>query len=146
MNQAREERKMKSKPIALLSATALLLLVAALCTPVSAQEDTYLFEYKDVFGKLTRAPVPFDHETHADALEEEGCGACHHVYNEDTGTLEYEEGEETTCTDCHGAKKEGSTPGLRQAFHGSCTGCHRALLKEHKSTGPVTCGECHKKK
>ncbi len=138
---------MKSKPIVLLVVAGLFLLVTALSGPVFAQEDTYLFEYSDVFGKLTRAPVPFDHETHAEVLDEgDGCGACHHVYDEDSGELVYEEGEETSCTDCHGAKKEGSSPGLRQAFHGNCTGCHRTLLKAHKPAGPVTCGECHEKK
>jgi len=136
---------MKSKPIFLLTVGGLLLLGSSLWAPCHAQEDTYLFEKTDVFGKLTRAPVPFDHAAHAEALEDPGCGACHHVYDEDAGALEYVEGEETGCAECHGAKKQGSTPSLRQAFHGNCTGCHREMSKEHRATGPVTCGECHKK-
>ncbi len=137
---------MKQSKLLSLTAAALFLLLTATSSPVSAQEDTYVLEYTDVFGKLSRAPVDFDHETHMDALDEEGCGACHHVYDEDSGKLIDADGEETSCTDCHGAKKDGSTPSLREAFHGNCTGCHRTMAKHHEKTGPVTCGECHKKK
>lgn len=122
------------------------LLLISLWTPASAQEDTYVLEYTEVFGKGSRAPVPFPHQGHVDALGEEGCGACHHVYDEDSGKLEYVEGEYASCAECHGAAKQGSTPALREALHGNCTGCHRKMIRKHETTGPVTCGECHKKK
>ena len=49
------------------------------------------------------------------------------------------------CAECHGAKKEGDQPGLREAYHGQCTVCHREMAKEGKESGPRTCGECHKR-
>jgi hypothetical protein len=110
----------------------------------SAEEATVLAQ-KSVFGKLQRPPVPFDHDLHIDALEEQGCGACHHVYDEKKGRLVYEEDEEMSCTECHGKKKGVRAPGLREAYHGSCTVCHRRMAKEHEASGPVTCGECHEK-
>jgi hypothetical protein len=52
---------------------------------------------------------------------------------------------DTGCTECHGAEKEDDKPALRQAFHGSCTVCHREAKKAGRASPPVTCGECHKK-
>ena len=44
----------------------------------------------------------------------------------------------------HVAKEQEDVPALREAFHGSCTGCHRKMGKaEGMFKGPTTCGECH---
>jgi len=129
----------------LLAAAALLLLLSASWGTALAQEDIIVIEQTEVLGALSRPPVTFHHQEHVEALDDD-CGAGHHVYDEDAGKLVPADGDESACTDCHGAKKQGSAPALREAYHGNCTGCHRAMAKEHKETGPVTCGECHKKK
>jgi hypothetical protein len=109
-----------------------------------AQEESYRIEYTDVFGKLRRPAVDFAHEAHAAALEDSGCGACHHAPDEKTGKLVYVEDEEVSCSECHGRKEDDTTPALREAFHGSCTACHRKMIKEKDDfKGPTTCGECH---
>ncbi len=108
-----------------------------------AQEATLAHE--DVFNKLQRPPVPFDHDIHMDTLSEPGCGACHHEYDDEKGRLIPVEDDGTSCTECHGAKKDGSTPALREAYHGNCTVCHRSMAKSGEKAGPVTCGGCHKK-
>lgn len=109
-----------------------------------AQEEFYRIEHKDVFGKLRRPAIDFAHEDHVDALEETGCGACHHTPDETSGKLVYIEDEEVSCSECHTAKKDGDTPALREAFHGSCNGCHRQMIKKTENfKGPTTCGECH---
>jgi hypothetical protein len=113
---------------------------------VAAQEDVYEVGHEDVFGKLERPPVVFPHGRHMDALEQEGCGFCHHVFDEDAGALVPVDDPVTGCTECHGAKKEDDKPALRQAFHGSCTVCHRDAKKTGQASPPVTCGECHKKR
>jgi hypothetical protein len=128
-----------------LAAIGSLFLLAYMGGLALAQEEEMLLEHKDVFGKLKRPPVPFPHELHTDVLADEGCGVCHHVYDEEKGTLVPDEDPDEGCAACHGAKKEGNQPGLREAFHGSCTVCHRKMAKEGKETGPRTCGECHKK-
>ena len=112
---------------------------------VIAQEETYDISHKNIFGSLQRPSVSFPHEQHVEALEKLGCEACHHIFDQKTRTLVPADGEETTCSDCHGLKKVDNTPGLREAYHGSCTVCHRKLNRSGKKSGPVTCGECHKK-
>lgn len=111
---------------------------------VQAQEDSYNIGYTEVFGKLRRPAVDFAHETHVAALEDHGCGACHHAPDKNTGKLVYIEDEEVSCGECHGRKKDNSIPALREAFHGNCTACHRKMIKEKENfKGPTTCGECH---
>ena len=47
-----------------------------------AEKFRILINHRDVFGKLTRPPVEFKHDFHAGILNKEGCGECHHVYDE----------------------------------------------------------------
>lgn len=109
-----------------------------------AQEDSYRLSYTDVFGDLRRPAVLFQHDAHIEALENEGCGACHHAPDADTGKLVYVEDEEVGCNECHGEMAKDNAPALREAFHGSCTGCHRQMGKaKGRFNGPTTCGECH---
>ncbi len=93
-----------------------------------------------------KRPTPaFDHTLHEDALEEPGCGACHHILDETTNKLIYSEGDESNCSECHEQTAMDDTLALREANHASCTACHRDLKKSKKPAGPTTCGECHKK-
>ncbi len=122
----------------------LFLFCAALYSHAQAQEEVYRIAYTDVFGKLRRPAIDFAHETHVAALEEQGCGACHHAPDSETGKLVYVEDEEVACGECHGLKAEENTPALREAFHGSCNQCHRQMIKTGNNfKGPTTCGECH---
>lgn len=90
------------------------------------------------------APV-FDHTLHEEALDDPGCGACHHVLDEQTQKLVYSEGEESACSECHFEKAEDGLLALREANHASCTACHRKMIKSKLKSGPTTCGECHPK-
>ncbi len=131
--------------ILLLYAMVLVFVLAGMRSPVVAQEDSYDIGHKEIFGKLQRPGVLFPHDLHINALEGEGCGDCHHVYDENSHALVWAEGEETGCTECHEAGKKDNTPALREAYHGSCTACHRGLIKKGEGAGPATCGECHKR-
>ncbi len=124
--------------------TVFLLSSAVLFSFAQAQEEIIRIEYTEIFGKLRRPAIVFAHETHAEAMEEQGCGACHHAPDEDTGKLVYVEDEEIACAECHESKADDNTPALREAFHGSCNICHRQMKKSVKDfKGPTTCGECH---
>ncbi|MCF6248259.1 MAG: cytochrome c family protein [Desulfobacula sp.] len=93
-----------------------------------------------------KRPMPeFDHTLHEDALEEPGCGACHHILDETSNKLIYSQGDESNCSECHAQTAVDDIPGLREANHASCTACHRDLKKVKEPAGPTTCGECHKK-
>lgn len=97
-----------------------------------------------IFSNKER-PVPsFDHTLHEEAFEDGGCAACHHVLDTDSNKLIYSEGEEAACSECHFDKKEKDVPAIREAFHESCTGCHRDRIRTKKNGGPTTCGQCHK--
>jgi hypothetical protein len=111
-----------------------------------AQEDEYTLAHGDVFGKLRRPNVYFSHEIHSESLSDTGCGVCHHVRDDKTGQLVYAEGDELSCKECHVSQKENGKPALREAYHGSCTVCHRSRIKSNESkSGPTTCGGCHQK-
>ena len=135
---------MKHFYLKLLFFSLLSVLGVSLFSFAQAQEEIYRIEYTDVFGKLRRPAIDFAHESHTVALDERGCGACHHTPDENTGRLVYMEGEEMSCSECHGPKKEDAAPALREAFHGSCNACHRKMIKEKTDfKGPTTCGQCH---
>ncbi len=109
-----------------------------------AQEEEYNLAHTDVFGKLRRPQVRFSHVIHSDKLEDKGCGVCHHTPDSNTGNLVYIEGEELSCSDCHETRKTDRIPALREAFHGSCTDCHRDMIRTgNRPAGPTTCGGCH---
>ena len=103
-----------------------------------AQEDMVAVD-NSVFEQPRRSPSVFVHDAHNEKAGIEECYECHHVY-EDGKQVEEESSEDQMCSDCHGIEAEGRRPGLMKAFHLNCKGCH---LKA--KTGPVMCGECHKK-
>ena len=83
------------------------------------------------FGAPERPAVEFDHGTHVDALQAEGCTGCHPV--EDGQLL-------PKLTGIHDSEDRDE---LLDAFHSRCMGCHEERTGEALSSGPVTCGECH---
>jgi len=125
--------------------TAVLLLVIG-TSHLEASQNKDIIANVDIFGKLQRPPARFSHDLHMGVFEDQGCGVCHHVLDENAGKLVYAEGEEQDCIACHGKKKDGNTPALREAYHGSCNACHRSMHKKNLKSGPMTCGECHPKK
>jgi len=126
--------------------TGFLLFVLVGWTTLNAQGDTQTLFHKDVFAKPRRAGVVFSHDMHMETQEDKGCGVCHHGLDSKTNELVYLKDEEQSCKECHGFQKEGRKPALREAYHGTCTGCHRHLTKSrNERSGPTTCGECHRK-
>ena len=124
--------------------TAVILLVICI-SHLDARQNKDIIANKDVFGELKKPPARFSHDFHASVFEDQGCGVCHHVLDKNSGKLGYQEGEELGCVDCHGRKKAGNTPALREAYHGSCNTCHRSMRNKNMKSGPITCGECHPK-
>ncbi|WP_319780925.1 cytochrome c3 family protein [Maridesulfovibrio sp.] len=94
-------------------------------------------------AKMTKSPVAFSHKGHT-ALD---CAKCHHKWDG--------KGEIKNCSveGCHAdTSKEGKKKptSFYSAFHAkadtSCVGCHKAMKKAKKATGPTKCGDCHPKK
>ncbi len=115
---------------------------------VWAQEDVYRLGDVETLWTLRRPPVDFPHDAHESSLGDEACRVCHHDYDESKEQLIYFPGEEQPCQECHEAKRQSKSdmPGLRQAYHGSCTVCHRQRVKTSQTAGPTTCGGCHPKR
>ncbi len=113
-----------------------------------APDKDIVIQYKEEeIGSAQKSPVTFSHAKHKEAK----CTACHHKEKEDAEKIQ-------KCSQCHKAKDEGDTPKLKDSFHieknkktekevtSSCVGCHKALKKQDKKTGPTACTKCHPKK
>lgn len=94
----------------------------------------------EIFGKLERPQIIFDHKKHTDALLKEGmkewetCKECH-PFNEE---------KEIFIFDFPKIVKSKDKDSYMNAYHDECIGCHKKKSKEDKNTGPFTCGDCHK--
>jgi len=97
-----------------------------------AKEPVIFLSLSDLFKDVERPPVKFYHQTHAEALKEKGCGACHPADKD--GILDYAYPK---------LRDEKSKEFLMRAYHDECIGCHNKSADEGKESGPVTCGECH---
>ena len=120
---------------------SLLILIAAVaCGTVSAAEQpprqiapaTVTMQFPEAFGEMQRPAVEFDHKAHTEALEAEGCEACHRIDEKGVLIPSMKSGLEIDNRD-----------DLIDAFHDSCVGCHRERSEETLAAGPMTCGECH---
>ncbi|MCJ7501238.1 cytochrome c family protein [bacterium] len=78
-------------------------------------------------GKDKKPGVSFDHAKHSETID---CFKCHHASKAKEDIK--------SCFDCHGA--DAAAPIVKDAFHKSCTACHKSEKK-----GPTKCGECHVK-
>ncbi len=120
--------------------------ISAGIAPVLAQDEDVSDPIAYTLFSNQKRPSPeFDHTLHEDSLGDDGCAKCHHILNEETKILIYSEGEEAACSECHTAQLDGDILALKEANHASCNKCHRQMKKQKKTTGPTTCGECHKK-
>ncbi|MEW6066795.1 MAG: sulfate respiration complex hexadecaheme cytochrome HmcA [Nitrospirota bacterium] len=92
--------------------------------------------HTEIFDKLERPQVIFEHQKHVDALKEEkeGCEKCHPQDVENKLIFDFPKKAD---------KKDEKS--IMNAYHDECIGCHKDRYKETKKTGPVTCAECHKK-
>jgi len=100
---------------------------------VLGQPDVITIDNPGLYKTDKYQGAQFGHKKHADAVKD--CKKCHHTWKE---------GEKVKkCTECH--TKDSKTTAYN-AFHDSCKGCHSAMKKEGKATGPTVCTQCHPKK
>lgn len=100
--------------------------------PAGAGKERPMFiSIPPLFEPLKRAPVMFWHDKHTAALKAEGCEACHPAKN---NLVEFSFPK---------ARNESSRKALMASYHDACITCHTQRADARKSTGPVTCGECH---
>ena len=92
--------------------------------------------HTEIFGKLERPQVIFDHQKHVQTLkkEQQGCDVCHPLDEWKDFIFDFPK-----------EVKRKDKESVMNAYHDECIGCHKKRYKEDKEkTGPVTCGDCHK--
>lgn len=113
-------------PITILVVVLAAVAVAGYLMPAQSEETPVRVLLPNKGGK-----VVFEHQVHAETYGIE-CDSCHHT------------GDYTPCSDCHtAASPEEGVPGLMEAYHQSCMGCH-----EETGAGPYgkdQCNQCHLK-
>ena len=90
-------------------------------------------DFPETAGAMQRPPVEFNHAAHTEALKTDGCEACHTV--DDAGF-------NSGLTAIAGLEDRNE---LTDAYHNACIGCHERRGKAGAASGPVTCGDCHRK-
>lgn len=123
---------MDRKVITIIAATVFLGSLLAL-QGVFGQADTITIDNPGLHTTDKYQGVQFAHKKHADTVKD--CVKCHHT------TKAGEKPQK--CVECH---TKDSKVTAYKAFHDSCKGCHSALKKEGKATGPTICTKCHAKK
>lgn len=102
--------------------------------PITKPDNRISIAHTEIFGELERTQVIFNHKKHEEALQQEGCEACHPVNEE--GKLMFSFPKEV-------ADKDKET--VMNAYHDECIECHKKSAREKEETGPVTCNDCHNK-
>ena len=100
----------------------------------SGRTDIVLIDSMKVFGDLERPAVLFLHDRHTEALAKQGkdCSVCH-LQDQDKPVWKYKRLQDTD-------KKT-----VTEIYHTNCIACHKETTAAGAKSGPVTCGECHRK-
>ena len=105
-------------------------------------EDKISIAHTEIFGRLERPQVIFDHKKHIEALKKEGkkewesCDTCHPL-NKDKTLIVFDFPKKAE-------KKDKES--LMNAYHDECINCHKEKSREGKKAGPVVCADCHAQK
>ena len=91
--------------------------------------------HTEIFGKLERPQVVFDHGRHADAFKKEGCNTCHPLAPEGNHLFDFP---------FRAVSKTAKE--IEDLYHEKCINCHKKIIKEKKKSLPVRCGDCHVKR
>jgi len=98
---------------------------------------TILIQHEELFGKLQRPPVAFDHARHVEILEDPDCSDCHEGIAGDEDPYSFVPAD--------------VVPGraAMDGFHDGCLACHeerRAAGSGGEQIQPaVACGDCHQR-
>ena len=102
---------------------------------LAARADLLVLDMNKAIGALERPPVQFPHDLHNEAVTEqnEDCTACHIVREDGSLSPLYMRLEDVAGDD------------LEALYHDQCIRCHKDNAEAEAESGPVACGECHRK-
>lgn len=95
-------------------------------------EEKLVIAHTEIFGKLERPQVVFNHGLHTDAFKKEGCKTCHLVTSDGEHKFEF-----SKITTRKTAKERADL------YHKECIGCHRKIIQKKNKSLPIRCGDCH---
>ena len=141
---------MKRPVLALAVAALSVVFLFAVVNATQECPETITME-SNVFPTHTKGLVTFSHKKHQTDYKIP-CTECHHTYTDGKNT--WKEGDAVQkCDACHSeakapageqmSKEEKIQKYYYSAIHENCLGCHKAMKKEGKPTGPTSCKECH---
>jgi hypothetical protein len=146
---------MKRTMLVLAVAAMSVVFMFAVVNATQETPDTITLESTKAFPEHKKSLVTFSHKKH-NVDYGIACADCHHTYTDGKNT--WKEGDPVqACEECHtggkpaaseakGMSDEDKIKGyLYYAIHENCKGCHTALKKEGKPTGPTSCSQCHPK-
>jgi hypothetical protein len=130
----------ESMPVALLGMVAICCLSSSGCGVSEAAEeitrpDVISLAEMAPLGEVERASVQFPHDLHTDFMteREEDCTLCHVV--QDNGYL----------SATYKPLLDAGEQEAMDLYHENCIGCHQEIASEGATTGPVACGNCHRR-
>jgi len=100
---------------------------------IAKPDNKIAIAHTEIFAKLERPQVIFDHKKHEDALKQEGCRTCHPV-NEEAKAVVFVFPKNVN-------KKDRDS--VMNSYHNQCIECHKKMSREGKKAGPVVCANCH---
>ncbi|MBW1688853.1 MAG: cytochrome C [Deltaproteobacteria bacterium] len=144
MRAAEQRRKMRasqSMPIALLGMVCICCLSSSGCGVSEAAEeisrpDLISLAEMALLGDVDRASVQFPHDLHTDVMTErkEDCTLCHVVQDDGYLSATYK------------PLLDAGEQEAMDLYHESCIGCHQEIADEGATSGPVACGDCHRRR
>ncbi len=108
--------------------------------PDGKRPDVITIDAMKVFGDLERPAVSFLHDRHTEALSPKGqdCSVCHLKETDSRGqerlSIKFKRLQDTDRNE------------VMSIYHNNCIQCHTDVASEGEKSGPLTCGECHRKK
>lgn len=113
-----------NKTCSLIFCSSVIFFLIILCTFVYSEMETGEAVMELPSGK--RKSVIFPHKTHQETLDD--CAICHKLFPMEKSAI-------------RSLIKKGALK--KKIVMNQCKGCHKALAKEKKNTGPTSCKACH---
>ncbi|MCP4112097.1 MAG: cytochrome c3 family protein [Desulfobacteraceae bacterium] len=116
----------------------------------SKRADAITIDTLKIFGDIERPEVVFLHDLHTDALEKKkkDCSVCHlsgSNYEVIPDTLKTAVKNIDQLSPKFKRLKDISRKEVMDIYHNNCIECHTTMTAEGDKSGPVACGDCHKK-
>lgn len=105
-----------------------------LSNPIQSKPDAITIDTLKHYKKLERPAVVFLHDRHTEVLEKtnKDCATCHLSRNDQLSPMFMR-------------LEESNQEAVMDIYHNNCISCHAEMLSTKEKTGPVECGECHRK-